>query len=144
MSTVQSWSYLMGVPPQRLSKNEFLLLEAEIFIRVIQEIKELFREKHKVFFNLMKYTIEMENTMIESNFVRLIIQDILFSEEYDLKGIAYYTNIPEEVVQEIIMGLNTNPSATLLQRLIELHRLVRRDLYQTIFKKITVDTLAAA
>jgi hypothetical protein len=144
MSTVQTWSYLMGVPPQRLTKNEFLLLEAELFIRVVQEIKKIFREKHKVFFNLMKYTIEMENTMIESNFVRLIIQDILCSEEYDLKGIAYYTNIPEEVVQEILMGLNTNPSAAILQRLIELHRLVRRDLYQTIFKKITVDTLAAA
>jgi len=144
MATTQSWSYLIGISSHTLTREEFLILEAEIFIRVIQEIKKTFKEMHKDFFNLMRYSIEMENTMIESNFLRLIIQDILVSEEYDLKGIAYYTHIPEEVVQEILIGLNTNPSATLLQRLIELHRLVRRDLYQTIIRKIILGQLEAA
>lgn len=144
MAIMQSWCNLMGICARSLTKEETLLLEAELFISVIQEIKSIFKDMHKVIFDLMKYTIEMENAMIESNFLRLIIQDILYSEEYDLKGIAYYINIPEEVVQEIIMGLNTNPSATLLQRLIELHCSVRKDLYQSIFKKITLHKSAAA
>ena len=82
--------------------------------------------------------------MLEANFVRLIIKDILATEEYNLKGIAYYTDTHEDVVQEVIDGRNTNPSATLLRRSIDLHRLVRRDLYHSIVKKIATEYLAVA
>lgn len=144
MTTLQSWCYLIGITAKQLSKDELLLVEAEIFIRIVQEVKEVFRENYKTFFGLMNYTVEMEDIMIESNFLRLIIQDILTSEEYDIKGIAYYTHIPEEVVNEIVIGLNTNPSAAILQRIINLHCSVRKDLYQSIYKKIALDKLEAA
>ena len=144
MTTLQSWCYLLGITIKNLTKDELLLVEAEVFIRVTQEIKTIFREKHKSFFALMHYTMEMEEMMIESNFLRLIIQDIIASEEYDMKGIAYYTHIPEEVVNEIMIGLNTNPSAAILQRLINLHCSVRKDLYQSIYKKIALNKLEAA
>ncbi len=136
MSATQTWCELIGIFSEKVTKSESLLFEAEMFIRVCQAIKENFREKHENFFRLMKFTVEMENEMLEINFIRLIIQDILFTEEYNLSGIANYLHMPEEVVQEVASGLNSNPSATFLQRIIGLHRMVRRELYQAILKKI--------
>jgi len=47
-----------------------------------------------------KINIEKEKSMIESNFIRCIINDILSTEEYTLPGIAYYTDTPEEIIIE--------------------------------------------
>jgi len=137
MSAMQSWCYIVGIHPKNLTKEEILLLEAELFIRICAELKEQQRIQYKDYFRLMKFTVEMENAMLEANFLRLIIHDIIATEEYDLRGIAYYTNTHEDVVQEIASGCNTRPSAILLQRTIELHRSVRRDLYYAIMKKIS-------
>ena len=68
-----------------------------------------------------------------------MINDILLSEEYTLPGIACYTQMPEDVVNDIATGLNTNPSVKFIRRIIELHRIVRRDLYAQIMKKITIE-----
>jgi hypothetical protein len=93
--------------------------------------------QYKQYLCLMKFTIEMEDMMLEANFVQLLINDILSTKEYDLQGIAYYTNTYEDVIAEIMTGKNTNPSVLLVCRLIELHRAVRREVYQMITKKIT-------
>lgn len=61
-----------------------------------------------------------------------------------MQGIARYADIPEDVVNELASGLNTKPLATCLRKVIELHRLVRRELYQTIGKKIVAAYLTAA
>lgn len=135
---------LIGINSSMLTKEENILLEAELFIRICEELKETFREQHRNYFHLMKFTIEKENVMLEAKFVRLIINDILSTDEYNLKGIAYYTDTYEDVVEEVITGRNTSPSATFLRRLIDLHRLVRRDLYNAIIKKIATQYLAAA
>lgn len=144
MTAIQSWSFLMGLDSKLLTKKEKYLFEAETFFRILSEVKEIFREKYKSFFYLMKYTIEMENTMLETNYVCWIIEDILETEEYNLQGLAYYTDTPLEILQEIIAGMNKNPSAVLLQRCMDLHRLVRRDLYQNILKKIALEYAMAA
>jgi hypothetical protein len=136
MSAMQRWCDVLGICCKNLTNEEYLLFEAGIFIRICKELKEIFGKKHYSFFQLMKFTIEMENDMLEVEFLRFIIRDILATEEYDLKGIANYTNTHEDVVEEVIFGLNLNPSGSFLQRMIELHRSVRKDLYQIIFKKI--------
>lgn len=127
----------------QLSKEEICLLEAELFSNFCTELKEIFRKQHRNYFRLMKFTKEMEDKMLEANFVRLIINDILSTEEYNLNGIACYTNTPADIIQEVINGRNTSPSATLLRRSIELHRSVRRDLYYSIVKKISSECLVA-
>ena len=139
MAATELWCHLMGINLSKLLKEEIILLEAEIFTRICEELKEVFRKQHKEYFHLMKFTITMEHRMLETNFVRLIIKDILATEEYNLEGIACYTDTPEDVVQEVIDGRNTSPSATLLRRSIDLHRLVRRDLYHTIIKKVAAE-----
>ncbi|EKD71812.1 MAG: hypothetical protein ACD_46C00091G0004 [uncultured bacterium] len=144
MAAMELLCHLVGINLSKFSREETLLLEAELFVRICEELKEVFRKQHRDYFRLMKFTIEKENIMLEANFVRLIIKDILATEEYNLKGIAYYTDTHEDVVQEVIDGRNTNPSATLLRRSIDLHRLVRRDLYHSIVKKIATEYLAVA
>jgi CTP:phosphocholine cytidylyltransferase-like protein len=136
MSAMEPLCHLIGINFKKLSLEEYILLEAELFVRILEEIREFFREKYKSYFRLMKFNLKKENTMFEDNFVRLITNDILSTEEYDLNGIACYSNTPEDVVQEIIDGRNVRPSATFLWRIIELHRIARRDLYDVIIKKI--------
>ena len=48
----------------------------------------------------------------------------------------FRTQTPEEVVYEVVIGSNLRPSAIFLQRVIDLHREVKRDLYILIRKKI--------
>ena len=96
----------------------------------------LFRKFISEYFYLMRFTEEMENSMLETNLARLITKDILSTEEYDLAGIARYANTFEDVIHEVLDGRNERPSATLLCRIIELHRSVRRELYSSIIKKV--------
>ena len=144
MSAMEPLYRLIEINTSMLTKEENILLEAELFTRICEELKEIFRKQHRDYFRLMKFTIEKENIVLEAKFVQLIIKDILSTDEYNLKGIAYYTDTHEDVVEEVVTGRNRNTSATFLRRLIELHRSVRRDLYDIIIKKITAQYLVVA
>src|SRR5206468_597438 len=125
MSAIQSFVFLLNINSRNFSKEEYSFLEANLLTHVCEELKEIIREENKDYFRLMKFEIEKENAMIEANFIRYIIKDILLSEEYSLAGIAYYTDTPEDVIYEIIAGRNTCPSLFLSRKIIELHRSVR-------------------
>lgn len=126
----------LGVNPKSLSKEEKLILEADLLANICKELKEIFRKQYSNYFRLMKFDTEMEDSMLDMNYIRLALKDILLSGEYTLSGIAYYTQTPEEVVYEVVIGSNLRPSAVFLQRVIDLHREVKRDLYILIRKKI--------
>ena len=74
--------------------------------------------------------------MLEANFLRYIIHDLLSIEAYSLQGIAYHANVPEEIIYEVASGCNTNPSLTLSRKIIDLHRQVRGDWYDDVIKRI--------
>jgi len=135
---------LIGINPSDLSREECIFLEAELLYGICEELKENFRKQYSEYFRLMKFTMEMENAMLEENLPHLMIKDILITKEYTLEGIAHYVNTHEDVVHEIISGLNRNPSAMLLRRVIELHKLVRSELYKEIMKKIVAKYGVAA
>ena len=128
---------IFNITPPRLSKDEILILEAELFYHTLNELKNVFRDQFKNYFRLMKYNIEMENAMIHANFLRCLVQDILASEEYSLEGIARYTRMPEDIIYDVAIGKNPNPSADLTHKIIELHRTIRPELYKNILNKIT-------
>jgi hypothetical protein len=136
MPAMRPLCHLMGVNLPKLSKEEHLFLEAELFVRICEELKEIIREQNKDYFRLMKFNTEKENAMIEANFISCIMNDILSTQEYNLPGIAYYTDTPEDVVYEVVAGRNTNPSLSLSRRVIELHVSVRPKLYRSIMSKI--------
>lgn len=143
MSTVQPLCLLLEIDPRQFSKEEFLLLEAELFICICGELKEIIREQNKDYFRIMKFNLEKENTMLEIKFIRCIINDILSTEEYNLLGVALYTDTPEDVIYELASGRNTNPTFLLSRKIIELHRTVRPNLYQEIANKIRQESIAA-
>lgn len=132
---------LIDIYSYKLSKEEFVFLEAEFFSHICKELKKIFKKQHAEYFSLIKFTIEMEDIMLEENFIRLVINDILSTEEYTLEGIAHYMNIHEDVIHEVISGRNTNPSAILLRRTIDLHRSVRTNFYHELMKKIKLNDL---
>lgn len=135
MSAMEPLSQLIGINITKLSKEENILLETEIFSRICEGLKDYFRLEHKEFFRLMKFTTKMEDNMLEENLVRFIIKDTISTGEYNIMGIAHYADTHEDVIQEVIDGRNTNPSASLLRKIINLHRSVRSHLYHSILKK---------
>lgn len=137
MPAIQLLSQIIGVNTAKLSKEEHLILEAELFTRVCEELQTLFKIRYQSYFYVIKCNKEMEGAWMEARFIRCLIKDILSTEEYTLSGIAYYIQIPEDVVCDVAIGLNTNPSAAFLRKMIELHKSVRPELYQGILKKIT-------
>lgn len=127
------------IDPRVLSEEELTLLGANVLTSVCAELKEIFKKQYQDYFKTIKINKEMEEAMLESQLVRCVINDIIATEEYSLAGIAFYTRTPEDVIFEIAAGNNTDPSAALLRKIIELHRSVRPDLYQSILKKIIVE-----
>lgn len=148
MPAMEPLCHLMGIDTKDFSKDEKQLIEANMFLRVYEELIEVFRNYYKSFFQIINLTIDQEDAMLERNFIKIILHDILLSEEYTLHGIAHYTDTPEEVICELASGLNTKPLATCLRKVIEIHRSVRRELYQEIGRriaaKITAQYLAVA
>jgi hypothetical protein len=136
MSVMEMLYQFKNVTPPSLSKHEVLILEAELFYLICTELKNIFRDQYKNYFRLLKFNTEMEDAMIESNFLRCLVQDILASEEYTLEGIAFYTRMPEDIIYDIATGKNPNPSIELSRRIIELHRTIRPEVYKQIMQKI--------
>lgn len=122
----------------KISKAESVFLEANIFVGIYENFSEMFRNQYKNYFKLIKDV--QENDMIESNFLRLLVNDILSTNEYTLEGIANFVRMPVDAILEIVSGINTNPSLMLATRIIKLHGDVRRDFYNGLMKKIIEDT----
>lgn len=118
-----------------LSNEELIVLEAECLSWLYEEMLAYFQASAIAYAQLLKSSTEKENTMLENNFLRCIVNDILKSNEYTLNGIAYYTDSSKDVIEEILLGINQNPSLTLAKKLIDLHRSIRPDLYKAILAK---------
>lgn len=128
---------------RKIHKREVVFLEAEIFRRICEYLKASFREKYKIYFKLLNFTVEMENNMLEASFIKFLIKDILLTDEYSIEGIAYYTQTPLDVICDLLSGQNTAPSLRLSEKIIDLHRSVRKKFYQEMMKKI-IDDFAIA
>ncbi|MDX1901499.1 MAG: hypothetical protein SFW66_05785 [Gammaproteobacteria bacterium] len=128
---------LLNICSNGLSQKDLLLLEGVLYGLLCDALKDLFRSHHASWFHLLKLTLEEEAAMIDRSFLRLIIEDTVASDTYDLEGIARYTQSDREVIEDIVLGRNSQPSIELLQRLLDLHRDARPDLYAELRKKIT-------
>jgi hypothetical protein len=126
---------LLDVPTNHLTTIENLILEAELFTRICEELQRVVNQESKNYYFLIKRSIE-EDIMLETTLLQFVINDILLTEEYSLAGIAYYTQIPEEVICDVASGKNASPSLQLSRKLIELHRAVKPNLYKAVVKKI--------
>jgi len=128
-------SSLFGIEPSRMSKTENIIIETYLLSKIHKHLINFFKSTHKNNFYSIKLGYEMEYTMLESDISRLLISDILSTEEYTLQGIATYTNSHPDIIVDVAAGRNI-PTAPLYQRILDLHITVRRNLYDCIVKKI--------
>jgi len=142
MAKPELWVTILRMSNNNLSKEENILLEVNLFELICNELFEWFRVNQQNFFRLMNYTLEMENQMLETNFVKLIITDILQTEEYTLQGIAQYTQIHEDVINELALGINVNPSVVSFRKILQIHQSVRRDIYEGIRQKLLLSQIS--
>lgn len=119
-----------------LSKKEKILLEAYLFVRLYHELREIFSQRYKKYLQIIKFDTKKEDAMLDANFLLYLINDILSTEEYSLAGIANSIRMPEDIIYDVVSGINKTPSSTLWRKVIELHSTVRRDLYRELIKKI--------
>lgn len=140
----KSFIHYFAINLRTLTKEQRILVNLELFKHVCEGLMEKIREQNRDYFELIKLKPEKEKNMIEANFIKHIINDILSTEEYTLSGIAYYTNTPEEILFDIVIGRNTNPSLSLSLKIIELHHSVRPSLYSDIVKKMLQNLSDAA
>jgi hypothetical protein len=132
---------IAGVNPCTLSQEENFMLEYVLFARLCEKLKEMYLHEYKNYFRIIKQSFGWDDTIMNVNFARCIINDIISSEEYSLAGIAYYTQTPEDVIVEIVAGINPDPTASLLRKIVELHSSIRPELYREMIKKIVNENL---
>ncbi len=143
MPAIQPLCCFFGINLNCLSKIEKILVESELFYQFCEEIKFFLNSPNHHFYYSIKLNALKEDTMLDAKLIRFILKDILATEEYSVKGIALYTDSFEDVINEIIIGFNSNPSGIFLQKLIRLHRDARPEVYQFMIKKIAVRFLIA-
>ena len=136
---VQPLFQLLDINLGQFIKKELVFLEAELYSRICGEIMAIIKEQNKDYFQIIKFN--QEQIMLETKFIRCIINDILSSEEYNLSGIALYADAPEDVIYDLASGYNANPTFLISRKIIELHRMVRPSLYQEIVNKIKRELL---
>lgn len=135
MATMEYLCCAAGVDPKLLSKEENLLLEAALVSSLCDELAQIYQIKIPA--NLSKNFQENKNMMTYGNIINLILQDLIKSNDYTISGVASYSNVPEEVIYDIAIGSNNNPSLEVSRKIIELHKTARHDLYQKVMQKIT-------
>ena len=114
------------------TKQEIIILEMVIHVNVCRELKEYFKPE----FSMNDFK-KMEDGMLEGSIIRRLVQDLLMNEDYSLSGLAAYTGFPEEVIYDLVSGINYNPTLTLANKIIKLHIVARRELYVSFLKDIT-------
>jgi hypothetical protein len=132
------------LPPSlyKLSPNEAILLEANLFVRVTERCRDLFQTRYKAYYALLKNEKNKDNLMTEKDFMKCLVSDIVSTNEYTLEGIAHYTRMPLDVIVEIVTGVNDNPSLILASKIISLHAHVRRNLYDDLIKKVVCEAIS--
>ncbi len=127
---------LIDMNVEDFTPTEKIFLDTVLFISVCEQLRYLLLKEHKTYFSSIKHNIQEERSMLEQNFISCILNDILATKEYSLAGIAYYTDTPEDVLYDVITGTNSNPAFSLVRKVIELHRLIRSDLYLGLLHKV--------
>lgn len=118
---------LLGFKTKNTTKKEILILEIIIHFYIFQNLYNFFNEELK--------EIDMEGRMFDGEIIRRLANDLISSDDYSLAGLAKYTGYPEEVIYELIVGLNHNPTIGLANKIIELHVMSRREQYMAFLKE---------
>ena len=128
----------------KLAPYEKTLLKINLITRIVRELDEIFKSQYRPYQQLFKSFTTYEENMQRTRVMQEVIKDILSTEEYSLAGISIHTHIPEEVLYDVVAGMNADPTLETSMKIFELHISVRRSLYDEIMKKIASEYMASA
>lgn len=119
---------------KNISKKDKTIYQLIIYQFTYKRLTEYFygdlsRSKHACTENKGEF-------MKEGEVIKKIVNELLTTGEYSIKGIAHYTGFHEDVIYDLASGINSDPTITLANKVIELHFLAKRDLYLSIFQDI--------
>lgn len=123
MTILDSLCQFIGTNRNDLSHEESQLLDALLIHALCKELAKIYRET--------------KNMISNKSIINLILQDLIRTNDYTISGVATYTNLPEEVIYDIAIGKNNNPTLEVSRKIIELHRGARTTLYKKVMEKIT-------
>ena len=133
MSAIEPICFQQGVKPSRLSANELKILEAEYFVRICLILEKWMKKNNEV--QDIRSVKGKSGELLDGNFVRCMINDMLSAGFYTVSGLALYTGVPDDVIFDLAGGLNSDPSLRLTRKLIELHRMARPEIYRKLLGK---------
>lgn len=136
MPAIQPACHLLNLVHIRTPTKELRLFEAETIACLVIELKEIFRKRYEPWITTTHSNKEEVYRMIDNQFLKDMLFDILSSGNYTLEGIARYTGFHEDLISDIASGICPHPSIFLFQKLFELHLGSKHDLYKNIRKKI--------
>lgn len=136
MSSIEYLCKSAGLRPARLSKQENLLLDTYLLCNLVQEFNNTISHTHPI--NNTTQT-NKDFAMTHGNIIHLILQDLLKTNDYTITGVATYSDVPEDVIYDIAIGNNLNPSLDVTRKIVELHRTARSDVYRHVMRKIIND-----
>ncbi len=77
-----------------------------------------------------------EDDMFNPKIIRLLLLDLMKDDEHTLEGIGYATHIPEDVLNDIVFEINSNPSVSVTAKIIEYYIIVKRHEYTEFIRRI--------
>lgn len=119
-----------------LGSQQRAFIDTVLFFDLCEKMQNRILAGYKTYFNAIKQNAEKEKIMLEENIMSCILNDILSTKEYTLAGVAYYTDTPEEILLDLSAGVNSNPTFSLSRRLMDLHRMVKPQLYSVLLNPL--------
>lgn len=115
-------------------KNERNFLKAILLNRIYRFFYDLFDRSIRP--NKKNNNLSMESYVMDSKILQLLIQGIVESGEYTLEGIAFYTNIPFDVIYDAACGISYHLSVTAWAKVVDLYLQVKPEVAQVLHGRL--------
>lgn len=113
-------------------ENEFQVLKFFLLGFLHKLFCEIFRNQ----IDCNQYNCSMESYAMDSQIIQGIINGIIETGEYTLEGIAYYTEIPFDVIYDAALGVHNHFSITPWAKIANLYLQVKPDITQLLIDKL--------
>ena len=114
-------------------KNERNFLKAILLSRIHQFFYDQF---DRCIQTIKKNNFSMESYVMDSKILQLIIRGIVDTGEYSLEGIAFYTNIPFDVIYDAACGISYHLSVTAWAKVVDLYLQVKPEVAQVLYGRL--------
>ena len=114
-------------------KNERSFLKAILLNRIHHFLYDQF---DRCIRGNKKNNTPLESYVMDNKIFQLLVQGIVETEQYTLEGIAFYTNIPFDVIYDAACGITNHLSVTAWSKVVDLYLQVKPDVARVLFDRL--------